>query len=222
MPSEDPFLVAEYGVAYASGMQEGDDARWAKTISSPKHFFGYDLEGLGPNNETGLCTAARGTWPGAVPYPDGGPGASPQHVCRYNYNQTVTDRDLVEYYLPAWHAVVTRARVGGFMCSYNAMGGVPSCANHWALTELARDTWGFSGYVVSDCLALQVMMQAHEYLPYDIPRAAAAAINAGTDWNCGCVAERHGGGARAQPHDARRRRRGRRAHPHGAHAPRRV
>lgn len=30
-------------------------------------------------------------------------------------------------------------------------------------------------------------MQAHEYLPYDIPLAAATAINAGVDYNCGCV-----------------------------------
>ena len=184
---EDPFLMAEYGVSYVTGMQEGEDVRFVKTAASPKHFFGYDIEGLGPNNETGLCTADKGTWPGAVPYPDGGPGASPQHVCRYNYNASVTDRDLVEYYLPQWHAVVTRAHAHGFMCAYTATDGVPSCANHWAMTELARDTWGFSGYVVSDCLALQVMMQAHEYIPYDVPLAAATALNAGTDWNCGCV-----------------------------------
>jgi beta-glucosidase-like glycosyl hydrolase len=73
------------------------------------------------------------------------------------------------------------------MCSYTSVGGVPSCASHWALTELLRDAWGVDGYVVSDCLALQVMMQAHHYLPYDIPLAAATAVNAGVDWNCGCV-----------------------------------
>ncbi len=41
--------------------------------------------------------------------------------------------------------------------------------------------------VVSDCLALQVMMQAHEYIPYDIPLAAALALKAGVSYNCGCV-----------------------------------
>ena len=74
------------------------------------------MEGLGPNNETGLCTADKGTWPGAAGYPDGGPGASPQHVCRYNYNGTISDRDLVEYYLPAWHAIFTRGQAHGMMC----------------------------------------------------------------------------------------------------------
>lgn len=52
-----------------------------------------------------------------MPYPDGGPDASPQHVCRYNYNATISDRDLVEYYLPAWHSIFTRANALGFMCS---------------------------------------------------------------------------------------------------------
>ena len=182
---EDPYLASEFGVAYVRGMTEGEDARYIKIASSPKHFLAYNSEGLGPNNETGLCTADKGTWPGAVPYPDGGPGGN--HTCRYSYDQNLTARDLVEYYLPAWHAVTTRAHISGVMCSYTATNGVPSCASHWALTELLRDTWGMSGYVVSDCLALQVMMQAHHYLPYDIPLAAATAINAGVDWNCGCV-----------------------------------
>ena len=168
-------------------MQTGEDTRYIKTVSSPKHFLAYNLEGLGPNNETGLCTADKGSWNGAVPYPDGGPGASPQHVCRYNYDGKISDRDLVEYYLPAWHAIFTRAHAAGMMCSYTSTNGVPSCANHWAITELARQQWGFSGYVVTDCLALQVMMQAHEYLPYDIPLVAARAINSGVDYNCGCV-----------------------------------
>ena len=110
-------------------------------VASLYSFFPqYNLEGLGPNNETGLCTADQGTWPGAQPYPDGGPDGS--HTCRYNFNGDVPDRDLVEYYLPAWHAAVTRAHVSGVMCSYTATNGTPSCASHWALTELLRDTWG--------------------------------------------------------------------------------
>ena len=53
-------------------MMVGDDPRYVLTAASPKHFFAYNLEGLGPNNETGLCTADKGTWNGAVDYPDGG------------------------------------------------------------------------------------------------------------------------------------------------------
>jgi len=35
---------------------------------------------------------------------------------------------MVETYLPAFKRCVD-ANVGGFMCSYNAINGVPSCAN---------------------------------------------------------------------------------------------
>ena len=177
VPGEDPKLTSEYGVAYIQGMQRGEDARYVLTAASPKHFLAYNLEGLGPNNETGLCTADRGTWPGAAAYPDGGASGPTGHVCRYSYDSQLTDRDLVEYYLPAWSAAVTRGGALGAMCAYTSVNGVPACASHWALQELMRDDWGFTGYIVTDCLALQVMMQAHEYVA-DIPTAAAEAVSA--------------------------------------------
>ena len=184
---EDPYLTGEYGVGYVQGMMTGEDPRYVLTAASPKHFFGYNLEGLGPNNETGLCTADKGTWNGAVGYPDGGTVGPGGHVCRYGYNNAPTDRDLVEYYLPGWNAVITRGKALGFMCAYPAVNGVPTCASEWAMQELMVEQWGFEGYVVSDCLALQVMMQAHEYIPYDIPLAAALSLKAGVSYNCGCV-----------------------------------
>jgi beta-D-xylosidase 4 len=169
-------------------MMTGEDSRYILTASSPKHFLAYNLEGLGVNNQTGSCTATKGTYNGATGYPDGGQSGQKGHVCRYMYNNDLTDRDLVEYYLPQWNAVVTRGKALGYMCSYTAVNGVPSCASEWANKELMRDSWGFDGYVVSDCLALQVMLNAHEYIPNnDIPMAAAAALNAGLSYNCGCV-----------------------------------
>ena len=41
------------------------------------------------------------------------------------------------------------------MCSYNKVNGVPSCANPKLLTDLLRGEWGFKGYIVSDCIAIQ-------------------------------------------------------------------
>ena len=43
-----------------------------RTDTKTIHGAGYNLEGAGPNNETGLCTADKGTWNGAVGYADGG------------------------------------------------------------------------------------------------------------------------------------------------------
>ena len=44
------------------------------------------------------------------------------------------------------------------MCAYNAVNGVPSCANHYLLTELARDKWGFDGYITGTYTRVQQTM----------------------------------------------------------------
>ena len=35
------------------------------------------------------------------------------------------------------------------MCSYNAVNGVPSCANDLFQNKVVRDQWGFTGFFVS-------------------------------------------------------------------------
>ena len=57
-------------------------------------------------------------------------------------------------------AVMEQGEATGFMCAYPAVNGVPACASEWALQELLVAQWGFDGYVVSDCLALQVRVAA--------------------------------------------------------------
>eukprot|EP01050_Picozoa_sp_SAG11_P059168 SAG11_NODE_38194_length_253_cov_1.000000_1_plen_58_part_01 len=51
------------------------------------------------------------------------------------------------------------------MCSYNALdvdgqGSTPACAMGSLQNKLARDRWGFTGNIVSDCGALE------DFLPY--------------------------------------------------------
>ena len=60
-------------------------------------------------------------------------------------------QDLVDSYLPSFQTCVEEGKVSGIMCSYNAVNGVPSCANDWLLGTLLRDSWQFDGYVTSDC-----------------------------------------------------------------------
>jgi len=45
VPGEDPFLTGEYVMHYSRGMQEGDDPRYIKVVSTAKHYADYDLEG---------------------------------------------------------------------------------------------------------------------------------------------------------------------------------
>jgi len=49
---------------------------------------------------------------------------------------------------------VKRGNTASVMCSYNAVNGVPACMHSDEINGRMRDTWGFDGFVVSDCDAL--------------------------------------------------------------------
>jgi beta-glucosidase len=70
------------------------------------------------------------------------------------------------------------------MYAYNAIDGAPACASSMLLQGPLRDAWHFDGYVVSDCAAVADVFNGHHYSP-DMPHAAAAAVQAGTDLECG-------------------------------------
>lgn len=69
---------------------------------------------------------------------------------RMSSNSIVDERTMREIYLPAFEAAVKRAQPWTVMCSYNLINGTYACENRWLLTELLRDEWGFTGYVMSD------------------------------------------------------------------------
>ncbi|XP_025097179.1 probable beta-D-xylosidase 2 isoform X2 [Pomacea canaliculata] len=105
----------------------------------------------------------------------GGPENIP--VSRFAFNAQVSDRDWQTTFLPAFKACVN-AGTYSLMCSYNSINGVPACANKKLLTDILRDDWGFTGYVVSDEGALEHMITDHHYVADNIT-AAAEAIDAG-------------------------------------------
>ena len=49
-----------------------------------------------------------------------------------------------------------------FICSYNSVNGVPSCANDFLQNEIVRGEWGFTGYIVSDCGAIDDIIATHQ------------------------------------------------------------
>jgi beta-glucosidase-like glycosyl hydrolase len=70
------------------------------------------------------------------------------------------------------------------VCSYNAVNGVPSCANDWLLGTLLRESWQFDGYVTSDCDADSDVFNSHHYTE-TASEAVAVILKAGTDVDCG-------------------------------------
>ncbi len=106
---------------------------------------------------------------------------------RHSFNAVVSKQDLAETYLPAFKALVD-AGVEAVMGAYNAVNGEPSCVSSFLIEETLRKKWGFKGHVVSDCWAIRDL---HEYykIAKDEIEAAAMALNAGCDLNCGCTYE---------------------------------
>jgi beta-glucosidase len=103
---------------------------------------------------------------------------------RHQFNVDVSPHDLEDTYLPAFRATVTEAHAQSVMCAYNAIDGAPACANTMLLRDHLRDAWHFDGYVVSDCAAVADVNTGHHFAP-DMAHAAAAAVKAGTDLECG-------------------------------------
>ncbi|HEV6964443.1 glycoside hydrolase family 3 C-terminal domain-containing protein [Roseateles sp.] len=118
--------------------------------------------------------------------------ATPKHFAvhsgpergRHQFNVDPSLHDLEDSYLPAFRAAVTEAQAGSVMCAYNAIDGTPACANGELLQERLREDWGFGGFVVTDCDAIEDMTLFHKSTPDDA-EASARSLLAGTDLNCG-------------------------------------
>lgn len=102
---------------------------------------------------------------------------------RHEFEVNVSDIDLYETYLPAFKYLVEDAKVYSVMGAYNSFRGQACCANHF-LFNILRNDWGFEGYYVSDCSALRDIWHDHKQAA-DATEAAAMALKAGMDLNCG-------------------------------------
>ncbi|MBN9105914.1 MAG: glycoside hydrolase family 3 C-terminal domain-containing protein [Propionibacteriaceae bacterium] len=153
--SEDPYLVGQVGEQFIKGMQ-GDDPKYLKTVSTPKHF-------LANNSESD----------------------------RRSGNSVITERELREYYTPAFaHALSPEVGAYSFMTAYNRVNGVPMSASKEYLEDLAKRTWGFRGYITTDCSAIKDEFLRHKWVPegWDhsvTPEEATAwSLKAGSDIDC--------------------------------------
>ena len=124
--------------------------------------------------------------------------ASVKHFAAYGqpeggreYNTTdMSESRLRNLYLPPFKAAID-AGAATVMCSFNAINGVPGCANTEPETQILKKEWGFDGFIESDYTAVAELRACPPVKPdtgpcghgvaADGPGAAAAALNAGTD-----------------------------------------
>src|ERR1019366_5625584 len=83
--------------------------------------------------------------------------ATAKHYAGYSETQggrdasegDISRRKLRSYFLPPFERAA-RAGAMTFMTGYQSMDGVPSTINHWLLTDVLKNEWGFRGVLVTD------------------------------------------------------------------------
>lgn len=162
-PGEDPYLSGEYAVAFVTGMQEGEDTRYIKTIATLKHFAAYSLEKW--NHYSRHSFDANVTDIDLIqtylPAFEAGirRGRAKSVMCSYN----------------AVNGIPTCA--SSFLLQ-------EILRNQWGFDgRNGKDGTG-GGYIVSDCGAIQDVAVNHKYRK-NPAEAVTVSIQAGTDLNCG-------------------------------------
>jgi beta-glucosidase len=118
--------------------------------------------------------------------------ATPKHFAvhsgpestRHAVDVVVSRHDMEDTYLPAFRSTLTEGKAQSVMCAYNSLNGEPACASKDLLIDHLRNSWKFTGYVVSDCGAIEDIA-AHHHFKATQEEGVAAALKAGTDLICG-------------------------------------
>lgn len=113
--------------------------------------------------------------------------ATAKHYAGYSETQGGRDaseadlsrRKLRSYFLPPFQRAV-KAGAMAFMTGYQSIEGQPSTINHWLLTEVLKDEWGFKGVLVTDWDNVGRMVKEQRVCANYV-EAAVVAIRAGND-----------------------------------------
>ncbi|XP_074589386.1 LOW QUALITY PROTEIN: putative beta-D-xylosidase 7 [Curcuma longa] len=167
-PGEDPTTVSKYAVAFVRGLQ-GDAFRGDKSPVRLK--------------ASACCKHYTAydmdDWKGNV---------------RYTFDARVTAQDMEDTYQPPFRSCVKEGGASCIMCSYNKVNGVPTCADYNLLTKTARVSWGFDGYIASDCDSVALIYGAQGYAKSP-EEAVADVLKAGMDMNCGDYVQKYAASA---------------------------
>ena len=112
--------------------------------------------------------------------------ATPKHFAAYgavaagmDYNSVeIAEQTLREVHLAPFKAAFEAGALAT-MSAFNDINGIPASGNHWLMTKVLREEWGFEGFVVSDYTADHELI-LHGFAADDA-QAAQLALTAGVD-----------------------------------------
>src|SRR5262249_61155683 len=134
--------------------------------------FGWGLQGADPRSSKPIAPAKHF----AVHS-----GPEPE---RHTFDVHPSERDLYETYLPAFQALVEEGKAYSVMGAYNRINGESGSASQRLLQDILRKDWGFEGYVVSDCGAIDDVYKNHK-IDATPEEAAALGVRKGCDLESG-------------------------------------
>lgn len=107
-------------------------------------------------------------------------GYSASHGSRNLAPVSIGGRELADVLLPPFEMAVREGGARSVMNAYTDIDGVPTAADPRLLTELLRDTWGFTGTLTADYFSVGFLKTLHG-VAETWGDAAIAALTAGID-----------------------------------------
>ena len=92
----------------------------------------------------------------------------------------VSERELLEVHCKPFQCCITESGLGSVMCSYCSINGEPVVGSKWLLTDILREEMDFKGFVVSDYVAVDRMVDPF-CVAGSFEEAGVRAIKAGLD-----------------------------------------
>ncbi|KAK2137908.1 glycoside hydrolase superfamily [Fusarium oxysporum II5] len=114
------------------------------------------------------------------------PNVNPFKDPRWGRGSETPGEDALHVSRYARYICTRDAKVGSIMCAYNAVNGIPACANSYLQETILRGHWNWTrdnNWITSDCGAMQDIWQNHKYVKTNAEGAQVAFEN-GMDSSC--------------------------------------
>ncbi len=164
---EDPVLAGELGVAYVIGLQGSGELARPEPIDPDADAAGPAT--LEPRARDGVIATGKHFL--GYGLPEGGRNHGPVQM---------GSRELREVFAEPFAAAIRDAGLSSVMNSYSSVDGLPCAGSAMILIELLRGELGFTGTVVADYFAVDLLRTFHRIAPTK-GVAAAKALLAGMD-----------------------------------------